>query len=151
MLPVIVASVRARDDDVDLGGLVDDHAELARLLAEIERALPRFAADVANAGPLAAGFTRLADLLDEHIVDEEAQAFPVVLEYVSAEDFARCEEMFRRGVPPGQLLLFTLPWVLDHCAAEEPEALLADLPAPLRPVLRLGERRYARLRDAVQG
>jgi hemerythrin-like domain-containing protein len=150
--PVIVASVQGTAGDaVDLDALSDDHVELHAVLQRAGRALPMFARDPSSGAPeLGAVLTELADLLDEHIAQEEAQVFPVIRTHVSAGDFARCERRFRKGTPPGQLL-FLLPWIVDQCTPEERAELLTTAGAPLRVLLRLGEGRYRRRRDAVRG
>jgi hemerythrin-like domain-containing protein len=152
LLPAIVASVRAAGaDDVDLEPLSDDHAELAKLLARVERELPGFARDPATgAAPLAPLLRELADLLDEHIAEEEAQAFPVVREFISVADFARIERMFRRGTSIGQLA-FLLPWIADQATPAERAELLRAAGRPLELLLRLTEGRYARRLALVRG
>jgi hemerythrin-like domain-containing protein len=150
--PVIVASVQGADDGaVDLAALSDDHAVLHEVLGRARGLLPAFARDPQEAAPrLAPVLTELADLLDEHIAEEEALTFPVIREHISAADFARCERLFQKGTTPGQLL-FLLPWIADQCTAEERAELLVVAGPPLRLLLRLGEGRYARRRDLVRG
>jgi hemerythrin-like domain-containing protein len=146
--PVIAASA---GDAVDLDPLSDDHTELHKVLERAGEALPMFARDPALGAPLLAPvLTELADLLDEHIAEEEAEVFPVVREHVSAGDFARCERMFQKGTSPGQLL-FLLPWIVDQCDDAERAQVLRLAGPPLRLLLRLGERRYTRRRDLVLG
>jgi hemerythrin-like domain-containing protein len=145
--PVIAASA---DDTVDLAALSDDHVVLHRVLERAQAALPVFARDAAEGAVLLAPvLTELADLLDEHIAEEESQTFPVIRRCVSAADLARCERMFQKGTSPGQLL-FLLPWVADQCTPEERAELLALAGQPLRLLLRIGEGRYARRRDLVR-
>lgn len=146
--PVIVASTGGA---VDLDPLSDDHTELHKVLDRAAEALPQFARDPAAGAPLlAAVLTELADLLDEHIAEEEASVFPVVREHVSAEDFARCERLFQKGTSPGRLL-FVLPWIVDQCDDAELAEVRRTAPAPLTLLLRIGQRRYTRRRDLVRG
>ena len=148
--PVIAASAGAV---VDLEPLTDDHTELHAVLARAEEALRSFAAaaDVrAAAAALGAVLTEMADLLDEHIVEEEAEVFPVIRRHVSAKDFAACEKRFQRGSGPKHMM-FVLPWVIGQCTPEERAAALADAPAPLKILLRLGEGRWQRRRALVVG
>lgn len=146
--PVIVASA---GDAVDLAPLSDDHTKLHEVLDRAAAALPLFARDPATGAPLLAPvLAELADLLDEHIAEEEAEVFPVIREHVSAGDFARCERMFQKGTSPGQLL-FLLPWIADQCTDAERAEVLTTAGAPMRLLLRLGERRYTRRRDLVRG
>jgi hemerythrin-like domain-containing protein len=146
--PVIVASA---GDAVDLDPLSDDHTVLHKVLERAAEALPLFARDSATGAPLLAPvLTELADLLDEHIAEEEELTFPVVRRYVSAADYARCERAFQKGTTPGQLL-FVLPWVVDQCSPEERAELLQTAGLPLRLLLRIGEPRWTRRRDLVRG
>jgi hemerythrin-like domain-containing protein len=145
--PVIVASAGGL---VDLEPLTDDHTQLHEVLERAQKALPFFARDATSGAPLLASvLTELADLLDEHIAEEETLVFPVIREFVSPEDFARCERQFQKGTSPGQML-FLLPWVVDQCDADERAEVLRQAgPAP-RVLLGLGERRYTRRRDLVR-
>jgi len=146
--PVIAASAGGA---VDLEPLSDDHTELHEVLERAGVALPLFARDPSTGAPvLAPVLTELADLLDEHITEEEAEVFPVIREHVSAADFARCERMFQKGTSPGQLL-FVLPWIVDQCDEAESAELRKTAPAPLMLLLRLGQGRYTRRRDLVRG
>lgn len=146
--PVIASSVGGR---VDLAPLSEDHVELARLLDRVEQALPQFVRSPSVGAPLLApALSELADLLDEHIAEEEQQVFPIILEHVAADAFERCEKQFRTGMSAGHLL-FVLAWVADHCAPEERADLLRSGGPVIRLLLRLGEGRYLRMRDAVRG
>ena len=109
---------------MELADLSDDHVELHAVIGRAERALPAFARDPATgAAEFGAVMTEMADLLDEHIAEEEREVFPVIREHVSAPDFARCEA----AVPEGDV--------------DRP----ADVPAALggRPVHPRGARRAA--------
>jgi hemerythrin-like domain-containing protein len=148
--PVIAASAGAA---VDLEPLTDDHTELHAVLDRAEQALRAFAAaaDVrAAAGPLGAVLTEVADLLDEHIVEEEAEVFPVIRQHVSAKDFAACEKRFQKGSGLKHVL-FVLPWLVAQCTPRERTELMAIAPAPLKVLLRLGEGRWHRRRALVVG
>jgi hemerythrin-like domain-containing protein len=150
--PVIVASVEgAEETTVELADLSDDHVELHAVIGRAERALPSFARDPATgAAEFGAVMTEMADLLDEHIAEEEREVFPVIREHVSAPDFARCEQLFRKGTSIGQLM-FLLPWVADQCTPDERAELMATAGRPLVVLLRLTEGRYLRRRDLVRG
>ena len=146
--PVIVASA---GDAVDLAPLSEDHTVLHTVLARAAAALPPFARDAGTGAPLLAPVcTELADLLDEHIAEEEEEVFPVIRRCVSERDFARCERAFQKGTPPGRLL-FLLPWITDQCTPEERAEVLRAAGPPLRLLLRIGEGRYTRRRDLVRG
>src|SRR5690349_10718030 len=69
--PVLERSAGA---EVDLRDLSDDHADLDPLLTEINSQAAAFAS-TGDAAALAKSLTRLADMLDEHIVEEERLLF----------------------------------------------------------------------------
>src|SRR4051812_25361595 len=146
--PVIAA---AADGAVDLEPLSDDHTELHEVLERAGVALPLFARDPSTGAPvLAPVLTELADLLDEHITEEEAEVFPVIREHVSAADFAACEKRFQKGSSVGHLF-FVLPWVISQCSPEERAAVMADAPGMLKVLLKLSEGRWHRRRAVVLG
>jgi hemerythrin-like domain-containing protein len=146
--PVIAASAGAQ---VDLEPLADDHTALHAVLERTEAALAVFAGDGPSAaGPLAVLLTELADELDEHIADEEAEVFPVITRYVSARDYDRCEASFRKGASLRHSL-FVVNWALDQCSPAEAATLLASAPAPLRLLVRLTAPGWRSRRDLVRG
>ncbi|MEV0971343.1 hemerythrin domain-containing protein [Microtetraspora glauca] len=132
--PVLVRSAGA---EVDLGDLSEDHSELDPILDEI-RAV---AADPARAaGPLA----RLADLLDEHIEEEERVIFPIIERHVSVADWNAVEEKARKGGS----IRFELPRIEQYAQPSEMEAmrkLAGPVLVMLLALLRGGHRRRQRL------
>ncbi|MGW4963467.1 hemerythrin domain-containing protein [Nonomuraea sp. NPDC004186] len=124
--PVIVRSAGA---EVDLSDLSDDHAELDPLLEEITAAAARLGTDRAAAGRMAKALTTLADLLDEHIEEEERLLFPVIAKYVSEADWKSVEDEVRKGGDIG----FDLPRIGQYARPEE----LAELRKLAGPVLAL--------------
>ncbi|MHC1558744.1 hemerythrin domain-containing protein [Actinomycetospora sp. C-140] len=114
-------------DRVDLAALTDDHAALDPLLARVRAA----ADDVAGGGPadaLAQHLGELADLLAEHIAEEEREVFPIILAHVPQADWHAVEAAVRdRGGDIG----FALPRVAAAATPEE----LADLRRVAGPVL----------------
>ncbi|MGY1813899.1 hemerythrin domain-containing protein [Blastococcus sp. SYSU D00820] len=147
--PVIAASA---GPVVDLEPLTDDHTVLHGVLARAEDALAVFTRDgsAASAAVLGRVMTQVADLLDEHITEEEAEVFPVIRTHVSAGDFATCEARFRKGSSLGHML-FVLPWVAAQCSAEERAALLEVAGPPLRLLLKVAEPRWQRRRALLVG
>ncbi|WP_326635092.1 hemerythrin domain-containing protein [Streptosporangium sp. NBC_01755] len=91
--PVIERSAGA---EVDLRDLSDDHADLDPLLAEINGQAAAFAS-TGDASALAKSLTRLADMLDEHIIEEERLLFPIIKKYVSVADWETVETAVRKG------------------------------------------------------
>lgn len=122
-------------DRVDLAALTDDHAALDPLLAEVRAAadaVAELAADDVPGHPaarrLADRLETLADLLGEHIAEEERDVFPVILAHVPQAEWHTVEAAVReRGGDMG----FVLPRV---AAAATPEQM-ADLRRAAGPVL----------------
>ena len=90
---------RSAGAEVDLRDLSDDHSELDSLLAELNDQAAAFVS-TGDASALAVSLTRLADMLDEHITEEERLIFPIIKKkYVSVAE----EEGRGRG-PQGRQL-----------------------------------------------
>lgn len=138
--PVIERSAGA---EVDLRDLSDDHAELDPLLTEIDGQAAAFAS-TGDASALARSLTRLADMLDEHIPEEERLIFPLITKYVSVADWDRVEAAVRKG---GNVR-FDLPRIEQYARPEE-MARLRRLAGPvlvlMLAALRRGHRRRERL------
>jgi hemerythrin-like domain-containing protein len=84
-------------------------------------------------------------ILDTHIHDEEAVAFP---RYSAAFTGAEFDELARAAwkVVGARAVVFAGPWVLDHGTAAERAELLAEQPLLMRVLYRLALRpRYERL------
>lgn len=124
--PVIV---RAAGAEVDLSDLTDDHDALDPILDEITAAAGRLRADRAAVPAMAEAMGRLADLLDEHIEEEERRLFPIILKYVSEADWNRVEQLARKGGD----LRFDLPRIGQHALPEE----LAELRREGGPMITL--------------
>ncbi|GAA2275404.1 hypothetical protein GCM10010149_17670 [Nonomuraea roseoviolacea subsp. roseoviolacea] len=139
--PVVVRSAGA---EVDLSGLIGDHARLDPLLDEVARVADAFPGDPPAAIPLARNLATLAGLLDEHIEEEERLLFPVIAAHVSEADWKQAEDAVREGGGIGS----DLPRLGQYARAEE----LAELRRLAGPVLALmltltrpGHRRRRRL------
>ncbi|MEV6932454.1 hemerythrin domain-containing protein [Dactylosporangium sp. NPDC051485] len=120
--------------EVDLGELTDDHRQLDPLLDRIRAeaaALAAAPADRAVAGRLADSLATLRDLLDEHIEDEEHTLFPVILRYVSGEQWQRVEKAVRKGSKVG----FELPRIERYAEPQELQALYREAGPVLRLIL----------------
>ncbi len=112
---------------VDLSELSEDHGQLDPLLDEITETARMFARDRTAAPRLAKSLGELADLLDEHIEEEERTIFPIIDAYVSVEDWNRLEAEVRRTGD----LRFELPRIERYARPEE----LAELRRVAGPVL----------------
>jgi hemerythrin-like domain-containing protein len=124
--PVIVRSAGA---EVDLTDLSDDHAQLDPLLEEIGWSATRLGKDPVAPKRMAQALGTLADLLDEHIEEEERLLFPIIAKYVSEEDWTTVENEVRKGGD----LAFDLPRIGQYARPDE----LAELRRLAGPVLAL--------------
>ncbi|MEV4096631.1 hemerythrin domain-containing protein [Streptosporangium saharense] len=138
--PVLERSAGA---EVDLRDLSDDHSELDPLLAEISGQAKVFVS-TGDASRLAALLTRLADMLDEHIEEEERLLFPIIRKYVSVADWEKVEKAVRKG---GDVRT-ELPRIEEYARPEE-LVRLRKMAGPALTVmlslLRGGHRRRKRL------
>ncbi|MER7128013.1 hemerythrin domain-containing protein [Streptosporangium saharense] len=138
--PVLERSAGA---EVDLRDLSDDHSELDPLLAEISGQAKVFVS-TGDAARLAALLTRLADMLDEHIEEEERLLFPIIRKYVSVADWEKVEKAVRKG---GDVRT-ELPRIEEYARPEE-LVRLRKMAGPALTVmlslLRGGHRRRKRL------
>jgi hemerythrin-like domain-containing protein len=146
--PVVAACAGAHG--ADLEPLAEDHAVLRGLLIRAGTALTACAAPDAAPAP-AAVLGELADVLDEHVEEEEREVFPVLRRCVSARDLARYEAVCARGSGLRQAA-FALAWLADACVTPAERAgLLAATPPPWRLLLRAAGPRWRRRRDLVSG
>jgi hemerythrin-like domain-containing protein len=143
--------IESADEWCDLAPLTAHHAELDRILQRAWAALPVFARCASSGAPLLApALAELADLVEEHLNEEEAGLFPRIRALGSHEELERCRLRLRAGTAPARLL-FLAPWVADQCHPAELRSVLAETDARARLLLSLGQKRYARDRDAVLG
>ncbi len=145
--PLIAATAR---ETVDLAPLADDRLIVEEAAARAQRALARFAAEPeAGAAALQASISKLRDLTDEHVADEEAQLLPAMRRYLPAPAYQWGErQVMRKAAPPGPQ--FTVPWLARHARDSELRPLLAAGGWRARVVLALS-RNYARLERRVFG
>ena len=147
MTAEIVNHHRVEDDDVWplLEAVAGDRTALVALTEDHERLDPLLERAAATTSPteLAATLHALADLLARHVADEERDVFPIITDRVRVEDYARLQERFR-GTLGLATLTFVVPWAVAHATPGERAALLGDAPGPLRIVLALTRRGFAR-------
>jgi len=129
---------------VDLSELTEDHSQLDPMLDEITEAAREFTRDRTVAPRLAKSLGALADLLDEHIEEEERTIFPIIDEYVSVKDWDELEAEVRRTGDAR----FELPRIERYARPEELAALrkaAGPVLVMMLALLRPGFRRRHRL------
>ncbi|MFI6324173.1 hemerythrin domain-containing protein [Nonomuraea sp. NPDC050556] len=132
--PIIVRSAGAA---ADLSDLTEDHEALDPLLDEVVQ-------NVAAPARMAKALARLADLLDEHIEEEERLIFPLITRYVSDADWKTVEDAARKG----SKLSFELPRIAQYARPDEMDALREEagpLMVALLALFNRGHRRRQRL------
>jgi iron-sulfur cluster repair protein YtfE (RIC family) len=148
--PVVVA---AAGPAVDVGPLADDHHALDPLIARAVTAIDAWGAAPADPHRAAVASTvlrELSELIDEHIADEEREVFPILAQYVRAEDYDRCEQRIRLTTA-ASLARFLVPWVIAVATPPERATALRRGGWRVRLTLALWERRYAARAAAVFG
>ncbi|MDL5157568.1 hemerythrin domain-containing protein [Actinomycetospora termitidis] len=132
--------------EVDLAPLSDDHAALDPVLDDI-RAAFAVAASGGRVDVLAERLTHLADLLDEHIIEEERDLFPIIRRYVPLAEWQTVEKAAQRG---GAGIRYALPRIVDVATEEEFATMTASAPKPLLAVMKLLLPRYRREKDVLR-
>jgi hypothetical protein len=126
--------------EIDLAPLTDDHAALDPVLDDIRGALGVAAAG-GRVDPLAERLTFLADLLDEHIAEEERDVFPVILRWVPLPEWERVEKAAQSG---GAGIRWVLPRIVEVATPEEFAQMGESAPAVLVLLAKLLGPRYRR-------
>ncbi|MBW8482950.1 hemerythrin domain-containing protein [Actinomadura parmotrematis] len=144
--PVIL---RSAGSAADFSDLIDDHAELDRLIDRIRAAAGAFDGTVERARPLAAELAALAGSLDEHIAEEEKLIFPLIERYVPVADWLAVEKQALEGADNRN----DLPRMERFAPAAELAEFRAKGGLPLRVILAVVRRGYRRreLRAFGQG
>ena len=142
---------RNAGDRVDLAALTDDHAALDPLLARVRRAAEALAeapGDGAAARALAQHLGTLADLLAEHIADEEREVFPIILAHVPQAEWHDVETAVRER---GGDVFFALPRIAAAATPEQLSALRRAAGPVLMVLLPITRRRLRRAEKLVFG
>jgi hypothetical protein len=133
----------AGDPQADLTSMVLVH----RAIRDDLRRLATCLEEIADRG---APPSRVRDLLDEHIADEEEYVLPAMRRYLPAEAYRWCEKQIRCRAPmPGRR--FTAPWRARHARPDELSRLLAGRGWPARIMLTATRPGYARLEHRAFG
>ncbi|MXG89226.1 hemerythrin domain-containing protein [Nocardioides flavescens] len=148
--PLLLERVDAAGDHEAHAVLTDmeaEHSAIDPLLAQVEQSL----ADLTSTRPqtehrdsLARAFAGLTELLDQHLAHEERAAIPVIQERISAEEWAHLEKTALRASGTPKQMMFLLAWAAEGMPDEVLARLLGGAPLPVRVLLKLGRRGYAR-------
>jgi len=135
LLPIL----RAKSDDPALNGPLDvvrrQHDEMDEILARVEDGMRGVRFEAAASEKLIAAVDELVIHLNQHLDDEERDAFPVLEKLMTADEFEQFEAAVRKQMGLRGAAV-TFPWVLE--GADEPtrQAILGQLPVPMRLVCR---------------
>src|SRR6266508_292432 len=123
-----------------LQAMQDEHARIDPLLDAVEGA---FADRDGGHQRLGDTVDALASALYGHLGHEERDALPLIDQSLTQAEWQAFGNDQRRLIGTGGAQLF--PWLLDEASAEQIQAVLGGLPAPLRVVYRrIWQPRYAR-------
>lgn len=135
LLPIL----RAKSDDPALNGPLDvvrhQHEEMDEILARVEEGMRGVRFEAAASEKLLSAVDELVAHLNQHLDDEERDAFPVLEKLMTTEEFEQFEAAVRKKMGLRGAAV-TFPWILD--GADEPtrRAVLGQLPLPMRLVCR---------------
>lgn len=135
LLPIL----RAKSDDPHLLGPLDvvqhQHQEMDEILARIEDGMRGVRFDAAASEKLIAAVEELVVHLNQHLDDEERDAFPVLERLMTTEEFEQFEAAVRKKMGMRGAAV-TFPWVMDGADSATRQAILGQLPLPLRLLCR---------------
>jgi len=148
--PLLLERVDAAGDHEAHAVLTDmeaEHSSIDPLLAQVETSLAQLTS--ASRGPahrdlLVSAFADLTELLDQHLAHEERAAIPVIQERITAQEWAHLEATALRAKGTPRQMMFLLAWAAEGLPDEVLARLLDGAPLPVRILLRLGRRGYAR-------
>jgi hypothetical protein len=123
------------------------HADIERLLVDLDPLVERFAATAEGGHELAQALERLTPALIKHLDLEEAEIVPLAADHLSAAEWSQLGAHGSKGMAPKQLpLMFGA--ILEEADDTERGIMLNVLPVPARLVLTtigaLYYRRYIR-------
>jgi iron-sulfur cluster repair protein YtfE (RIC family) len=145
--PVIAATA---GQAVDLTPLTDDHRAIEAAIGTASQVLASCDAGVGNPPELCAAVTKLRDMLDEHIADEELQILPAMRRYVPSGTYRRCERQIQRKASLTSRR-FTASWLARFAQPDELTRLRAIRRWSERVLLSAARSEYARLERQAFG
>jgi hemerythrin-like domain-containing protein len=129
------------------------HEVVGRTLDEAAQLMPAWAAapSAVTAAPVIAALTEHRAALLEHLQDEEVHILPLIEEHLTVAEWARLGERFATETPKSKQMFF-LGMILEDADQAERDAMLANLPAPIRLVWRtIGQRQFNRKVRKIRG
>ncbi|MEV8376273.1 hemerythrin domain-containing protein [Kribbella sp. NPDC056861] len=121
------------------------HHSLSATLDQIDKLSPAWAATAnqADRDALAAAVRQTAATLELHLVEEEREILPLVREHLTVEQWGKLGERGAKSIDDKRKRLLFLGMILEDCSADEAQAFLARMPAPVRLLWKLvGRRMY---------
>ena len=145
--PLVLPKLAGRDEErAVLAEMAAQHVALLPKCAAISEAFTSLAATPGEreAGALADDLDALGTLLASHLDDEEARAFPVIDQALTAEEFESFGKATAKSIGMRGAARF-FPWIFDGADAVERQAVLSMPPPPVRVLCRyVWEPRYVR-------
>jgi hemerythrin-like domain-containing protein len=132
-------------DPALLCAMESEHHAMAEALSETATAIDRLASDpsAAAAGAAATQVATLTEVVDRHLLHEETDLEPVVLQHEDTPEWKAVEKKLRGGSIGDAGLFFA--WLTDGMPSADRDFLKTLIPAPVTFLLpRLFGRAYAR-------
>jgi hemerythrin-like domain-containing protein len=129
------------------------HEVVGRTLDEAAQRMPAWQAapSAATAAPVIAALTEHRAALLEHLQDEEEHILPLIEEHLTVAEWARLGERFATETPKSKQMFF-LGMILEDADQAERDAMLANLPAPVRLIWHtIGQRQFNRKVRKIRG
>lgn len=142
--PLMRRKLADRPDDLAvLDGMEAEHSLIDPALEALERAFDDRDAD---SDEVAGRIDHMVTLLQSHLAHEERDAFPLIREVITSQEWAVLNRSAMRELSFSEIAQLG-PYVLESAPPEDVRRLLAELPAPLRLVHRFWwNPRYQRVR-----
>lgn len=135
LMPIL----RAKSDDQQLLAPLDvvekQHQEMDEILARVEEGMRGIRFGAVASEKLIAAVDDLVVHLNQHLDDEERDAFPLLEKLMTTEEFDRFEAAVRKKMGLRDAAV-TFPWVLDGADAATRRTVLGQLPLPIRLICR---------------
>ena len=131
--PVLLERVEIESDLIRR--MEDQHEQVAALVPRAEAQLPGWAAEPSTqrGEELATTFEEMAQVLDEHLGEEESQILPLVETHLSVEEWARLGQHATASLAPPDLMA-SLAAILEEADDGERAMFTVVLPPPVLTV-----------------
>jgi hemerythrin-like domain-containing protein len=135
LIPVLSPKVTDPEMARALATVTSQHDELDAILERVELGMREVRLGNAASEKLLGAVDDLIAHLDEHLDDEERDAFPVVEKLMTAQEFEDFEKAVQKKMGLRGAAV-TFPWILENADEPTRQTVLGQLPLPLRLLCR---------------